>query len=143
MMEDELLAIKERAALIQIMKKQIPYSSTIVRGHVGVIAFQTKIDNFMMLAQSKFSMKEHHHFELLTIDKDTLDILSGPYNSPIVIRGKWRVSMTQKNLFMMEYEFLAIRERSSRLQVIKNRTTQSRHNVNTISTTLSEGMWRY
>ena len=64
---------------------------------MAVIAFQTKIDNFMMLAQSKFSMKEHHHFELLTIDY-MLDILSGPYSSPIVIRGKWRVSMTQKKL---------------------------------------------
>ena len=95
---------------------------------MAVIAFQTKIDNFMMLAQSKFSMKEHHHFELLTIDYDMLDILSGPYSSPIVIRGKWRVSMTQKkNLSMMEDEFLAIRERSSRLQVIKksNNTVSS------------------
>ena len=34
---------------------------------MAVIAFQTKIDNFMMLAQSESSMKEHHHFEILTI----------------------------------------------------------------------------
>ena len=88
------------------MKNQIPQSQHNVnsiefdncQGHVAVIAFQTKIDNFMMLAQSKFSMKEHHHFELLTIDYDMLDILSGPYSSPIVIRGKWRVSMTQKKI---------------------------------------------
>ena len=37
-----------------------------------VPAFQTKIDNFMMLAQSKYSMKEHHHFELFTVDYDML-----------------------------------------------------------------------
>ena len=55
MMEDELLAIKERAALIKFMKKKTntPYSSTIVRRHVVVLAFQKKIDNSMMLAQSK------------------------------------------------------------------------------------------
>ena len=67
--------------------------------HVAVIAFQTKLHNFMMLAQSKFSMKEHHHFELLTIDYDMLDILSVPYSSPIVISGKWRVSVTQKKTY--------------------------------------------
>ena len=50
----------------------------------------------MMLAQSKFLMKEHHHVEILTNDYDMLDILSVPYSSPIVIRGKWRVSVTQK-----------------------------------------------
>ena len=67
---------------------------------MAVIAFQTKIDNFMTLAQSKFLMKEHHHFELLTIDYDMLDILSGPYSSPIVIRGKWRVPVMKKKPYL-------------------------------------------
>ena len=97
----------------------------------GGTSFSKKIDNSMMLAQSKSSMKEHHHVKILTIDYDMLDILSVPYSSPVVIRGKWRVSVTQKKN-MMEDELLAIRERASRLQVIKNRTPQSRHNVNTI-----------
>ena len=67
---------------------------------MAVLAFQTKIDNFMMLAQSKFSMKEHHHFELLTIDYDMLEILSVPYSSPIVMNGKWRVPKIKKKTYL-------------------------------------------
>ena len=99
---------------------------------MAVLAFQTKIDNFMMLAQPKFSMKEHHHFELLTIDYDMLDILSVPYSSPIVMKGKWRVPKMKKNLFMMEDELLAIKERVALIQIMKNQIPQSQHNVNTI-----------
>ena len=36
-------------------------------------------------------MKEHHHFELLTKDYDTLDLNSVLFSSPIVNIGKWRV----------------------------------------------------
>ena len=67
---------------------------------MAVLAFQTKIDNFMMLAQSKFSMKEHHHFELLTIDYDMLDILSVPYSSLIVTNGTWRVPKMKKKTYL-------------------------------------------
>ena len=52
----------------------------------------------MMLDQSKYSMKEHHHFDLLTIDYDRLDKISVPYSSPIFISGKWRVPVIKKNL---------------------------------------------
>ena len=52
----------------------------------------------MMLDQSKYSMKEHHHFDLLTIDYDRLDIKSVPYSSPIVISGKWGVPVMNKKL---------------------------------------------
>ena len=41
-------------------------------------------------------MKEHHHFELLTIDNDKLDILSVPFSSPVIINGKWRAPVTTK-----------------------------------------------
>ena len=97
-----------------------------------VPAFQTKIDIFMTLAQSKFSMKEHHHFELLTIDYDMLDILSVPYSSPIVMNGEWRVPVMEKNLFMMEDELLAIKERAVLIHIMKKQIPQSQHNVNTI-----------
>ena len=43
-------------------------------------------------------MKEHHHFELLTIHYDMLDILSVPYTSPIATNGKWRVPVMKKKL---------------------------------------------
>ena len=43
-------------------------------------------------------MKEHHHLELLTIDYDMLDILSVPYGSPYVSKGKWRAPVTKKKL---------------------------------------------
>ena len=87
----------------------------------------------MMLAQSKFSMKEHHHFELLTIDYDMLDILSVPYSSPFVNIGKWRVPKMKKNLFMMEDELLAIKERAALIKFMKKKQIQqSQHNVNTI-----------
>ena len=52
-------------------------------------AFKAKIDNFMILNQSKYSMKEHHHFELIKIDYEKLDILSEPYSSLFVNIGKW------------------------------------------------------
>ena len=53
MMQDPLLAIKERASSIEFMKikyhclikTSIPYSSTIVRSHVGIAGFLTKIVN--------------------------------------------------------------------------------------------------
>ena len=44
-------------------------------------------------------MKERHHLELLTIDYDMLDILSVPYGSPIVSKGKWRVPVTKKLIY--------------------------------------------
>ena len=57
-------------------------------------------------------MKEHHHFEFLTIDYDMLDMLSVTYSSPIATDGKWRVPVTKKNLFMTQDELLAIKERA-------------------------------
>ena len=86
----------------------------------------------MMPAQSKFSLKEHHHFELLTIDYAMLDILSVPYSSPIVMNGKWRVPKMKKNFFMMEDELLAIKEKAALIQIMKNQIPQSQNNVNTI-----------
>ena len=77
-------------------------------------------------------MNEHHHLELLTIDYDKLDILSVPYSSPIVINGKWRIPVTKKNSFMMQDAKLAIKERASSTQVMKNQIPLSQHNVNTI-----------
>ena len=67
----------------------------------------------MMLDQSKKSMKEHHHFELKTIDEDKLDILSIPYSSPFVNIGKWRIPKMKKNILIMEDELLAIKERAA------------------------------
>ena len=64
-------------------------------------------------------MKEQHHFELLTIDYDMLDILSVPYSSPFVINGKWRVPVMEKKL-MMQDELLAIQLTLSSNKVVKN-----------------------
>ena len=58
-------------------------------------------------------MKEHHHFELKTIDEDKLDILSVPYSSPFVNIGKWRIPKMKKNILIMEDELLAIKERAA------------------------------
>ena len=77
-------------------------------------------------------MNEHHHLELLTIDYDMLDILSVPYSSQIFINGKWRIPVTKKNSFMMQDAILAIKERASSTQVMKNQIPLSQHNVNTI-----------
>ena len=98
----------------------------------GGTSFSKKIDNSMMLAQSKSSMKEHHHVKILTIDYDMLDILSVPYSSPVVIRGKWRIPKMKKNILMMEDELLAIKERAALIQIMKKQIQQSQHNVNTI-----------
>ena len=76
-------------------------------------------------------MNEHHYLELLTIDY-MLDILSVPYSSPIVINGKWRIPVTKKNSFMMQDAILAIKERASSTQIMKNQIPLSQHNVNTI-----------
>ena len=67
-------------------------------------------------------MKEHHHFELLTIDH-MLDIISVPYSSPIVINGKWRVPVMEKKL-MMQDELLAIQLTLSSNKVVKNLVRQ-------------------
>ena len=77
-------------------------------------------------------MKEHHHLELLTIDYDMLDILSVPYGSPYVSKGKWRAPVTKKNSFMMQDAVLATKERASSFQVMKNQIPLSEHKVNTI-----------
>ena len=77
-------------------------------------------------------MKKHDHFELITTDYDKLDNLSVPYSSPFVNIGKGGVPKKKKNLFMMEDELLAIKERASLIQIMKKQIPQSQHNVKTI-----------
>ena len=83
----------------------------------------------MELDQFRKKLIEYHHLELLAIDYDMLDILSVPYSSPIVINGKWRVPVTKKLIYDAR---LAIKEKASSIQVMKNQIPLSEHNVNTI-----------
>ena len=83
----------------------------------------------MELDQFRKKFIEYHHLELLAIDYDMLDILSVPYSSPIVINGKWRVPVTKKLIYDAR---LAIKEKASSIQVMKNQIQLSEHNVNTI-----------